>query len=40
MCVVLSETFPKAEGIGGWEGTGDEPKIAAPVLALLAFVEP
>ena len=40
MLIVLSEGFPKVEGIIGWEGTGEEPKIAAPVVAPVELVEP
>lgn len=40
MCIALSGTCPKAEGIVGWEGIGDAPKIAAPVVALLVLLEP
>ena len=38
--IVLSEAFPSVEGIIGWEGTGEEPKIAAPVDALVEFEGP
>ena len=38
--IVLSEAFPSVEGIIGWEGTGEEPKMAAPVDALVEFVGP